>query len=69
MANGSPVDINTPVAGSDPVQKEAALHYKGTLMTSIIVAIVHDDYTVAFTGTSRGHLKKVRQYSMFVTSV
>ena len=29
-------------------------------MTSIIVATVHDDYTVAFVGTSQGHLKKVR---------
>ena len=35
-------------------------------MTSIIVATVHDDYTVAFIGTSRGHLKKVRHYSMYL---
>ena len=38
-------------------------------MTSIIVATVHADYTVAFVGTSQGHLKKVSDSRSFFQNI
>lgn len=50
-------DINTPISGPEPITAEA-----GTILnvstSSIAVSITHR-YTVAFIGTTRGHIQKV----------
>lgn len=50
-------DINTPINGPEPITAEA-----GTILnasaSSIAVSITHR-YTVAFIGTTHGHIKKV----------
>ncbi|XP_013794744.1 plexin-A2-like [Limulus polyphemus] len=50
-------NVNTPLGGTMPVESAPVLTYSGTLLTSVAATSTHD-YTVAFLGTSSGHLKK-----------
>ena len=56
-------DINTPIAGTRPVEANAVIRFEETSATSIAVTVTHD-YTVAFIGTDKGNLKKVGQFSI-----
>jgi len=51
-------DINTPIAGTRPVEATAVVRFEETSTTAIAVTVTHD-YTVAFIGTDKGELKKV----------
>ncbi|XP_041350001.1 plexin-A2-like isoform X2 [Gigantopelta aegis] len=52
-------DINNPLNGYNPIKEEAVLKFTpNTTVSSIIVSITHF-YTVAFVGTTSGHIKKV----------
>lgn len=51
------MDVNTPLDGSKPVNATPVLTYSNVLLTSVAAVSTHD-YTVAFLGTSNGHLKK-----------
>lgn len=55
------MDVNTPLDGSKPVNATPVLTYSNVLLTSVAAVSTHD-YTVAFLGTSNGHLKKVRTH-------
>ncbi|XP_013784646.1 plexin-A2-like [Limulus polyphemus] len=51
------MDVNTPLGGNMPVEGVPVLTYSGVLLTAVAATSTHD-YTVAFLGTSTGHLKK-----------
>ncbi|RWS17561.1 plexin A-like protein [Dinothrombium tinctorium] len=51
------MDVNTPLGGSMPIEAAPVLTYSNVLLTSVAATSTHD-YTVAFLGTSNGHLKK-----------
>lgn len=52
------LDINTPIAGSMPVDSEPTLVLKSTTVSAVAVSITYD-YTVAFIGTTDGRIIKV----------
>ncbi|XP_067128995.1 plexin-A2 isoform X2 [Centruroides vittatus] len=52
------MDVNTPLGGSMPMEATPVLTYSGVLLTAVAATSTHD-YTVAFLGTSIGHLRKV----------
>ncbi|CAH1783359.1 unnamed protein product [Owenia fusiformis] len=56
-------DFNQPIAGNIPIVGKAVITFPTTLVTSLAVTYtsntVTNQYTVAFMGTSTGHLKKV----------
>ncbi|XP_067122898.1 plexin A3-like, partial [Centruroides vittatus] len=51
------LDVNTPLGGTNPVKASPVLRLSGVLLTAVAAISTHD-YTVAFLGTSTGHLKK-----------
>ena len=51
------MDVNTPLGGTMPLEASPVLTYFGELLTSVAATSTHD-YTVAFLGTSTGHIKK-----------
>ncbi|XP_076307717.1 plexin-A2-like isoform X1 [Tachypleus tridentatus] len=51
------MDVNTPLGGTMPIEGVPVLTYSGVLLTAVAATSTHD-YTVAFLGTSVGHLKK-----------
>lgn len=52
------VEQNGPLVGTVPLQSEPLVVFHGTRLTAVALTAV-DDRTVAFLGTSRGHVKKV----------
>uniref|UniRef100_T1IWD9 Sema domain-containing protein n=1 Tax=Strigamia maritima TaxID=126957 RepID=T1IWD9_STRMM len=50
-------DVNTPLGGSDPVRASPVITFQSPLLTSVAATSTHD-FTVAFLGTSTGHLLK-----------
>lgn len=57
------MDVNQPLGGINPIETEPAISYDNVLLTSVAASSTHD-YTVAFLGTSTGHLKKVRTFNL-----
>ena len=51
------MDVNTPLAGSMPIEAAPVLTYSNTQLTSVAAVSTHD-YTVAFLGTSDGRVKR-----------
>ena len=49
---------NQPIAGTEAVTNDAAIVWRATAVTAIVVTVT-SDYTVAFIGTDDGRLKKV----------
>jgi len=52
------MDVNQPLGGVNPIETEPVLTYDNVVLTSVAATSTHD-FTVAFLGTSTGHLKKV----------
>ena len=50
--------MNQPLGGINPIETEPAITYDNVLLTSVAATSTYD-FTVAFLGTSTGHLKKV----------
>ena len=53
-------EMNNPIDGSKPISANAAAKFTSTA-SSVTVAVVAD-YTVAFVGTTSGHIKKVGRF-------
>ncbi|RWS23603.1 Plexin-A2-like protein, partial [Leptotrombidium deliense] len=51
------MDVNTPLGGSIPIDASPVLTFDNLLLTSVAATSIHDS-TVAFLGTSNGHLRK-----------
>ncbi|GBO34217.1 hypothetical protein AVEN_122477-1, partial [Araneus ventricosus] len=54
------MDLNTSLEGSMAVEAAPVLRFPGVLLTAVAATSSHDS-TVAFLGTSQGHLKKDRR--------
>lgn len=52
------VEQNGPLVGSIPVEATASMVFEDIELTAVALTTVHSQ-TVAFLGTSQGHLKKV----------
>jgi len=52
------VEQNGPLVGTIPVEASPSLVFPDVQLTAVVTTIV-EDQTVAFLGTSDGHLKKV----------
>ena len=52
---------NNPLGGNIPIQANASLLYPTDQLTAIVSTTTHHS-TVAFIGTAKGELKKVREY-------
>ncbi|KAI2798414.1 hypothetical protein BLOT_012695 [Blomia tropicalis] len=52
------MDVNQLLGGINPIETEPAITYDNVHLTSVAATSIHD-FTVAFLGTSTGHLKKV----------
>ena len=52
------MDVNQPLGGTVPIETEPVITYDNVHLTSV-AATSTNDFTVAFLGTSTGHLKKV----------
>lgn len=57
-------DFNTPIAGNRAVTSEAAAFFPKESTTSIAVTTTHK-YTVAYIGTAKGKVYKVRVFFLF----
>ena len=53
-------DINHPIKGAEPVSRDALITWHDVNVTSLAVTST-SDFTVAFIGTDRGRLRKVRR--------
>ncbi|GBM17448.1 Plexin-A1 [Araneus ventricosus] len=58
------MDVNTPLAGSMAVEAAPVLRFPGVLLTAVAATSSHDS-TMAFLGTSQGHLKKSGYHFIF----
>lgn len=52
------LDVNQPLGTTNPIETEPAISFDNVLLTSV-AATTTNDYSVAFLGTSDGHVKKV----------
>ena len=56
------IEQNGPLVGTIPVESSPTLTFDNVHLTAVVTSVV-DDQTVAFLGTSDGHLKKVGDQS------
>ena len=58
-------EVGLKIAGIVPIYSPPALTYSHTLLTSVAVSTT-EQHTVAFLGTSDGHMKKVKKNLLYI---
>ena len=57
---------NYPIAGSQPLEQAPVFHSSNNRLSAIAATTALNIYTVAFVGTSQGHIKKVCMFIKFL---